>query len=283
VGGGVVVVRVGDACQAKERTTRRRSLARTAIGLGSGHIVLGQQASDLAETLRMRLQRAATGLKGLTGFRENARFPAWPQGLGLTAHRPLIKDTRVAIRQWVNEEGLAVVADPANENPNYLRVRARALINPVLEAKLIASANRAHAIDRYWCERAMTIWDQTLTGRWEDLLTHPPPLRRRLLKGLIAVHSGQVQTISEANLDDLAETLRSKRVRFTALGALWDTTRPSLSVTTDPGLLHGRRDGTQLRPKLVKTRLGVVQGGRLLRLAKGGKRSLQREILAHVL
>lgn len=92
-------------------------------------IALAQHADDQVETILLALSRGA-GVAGL------AAMPAqWQRGsLGLTWHRPLLRVSSAAIRQWLSAQNQHWVEDPTNSDERYTRNRIRAQLLPALEA-----------------------------------------------------------------------------------------------------------------------------------------------------
>lgn len=107
--------------QGRARQARYRLLTDWAKGRGIGALALGHSADDQAETLLMRLGRAAgpAGLSGMAG--QSLRD-------GLLLLRPLLALTRADLRAYLDRQGLTWVEDPSNQDDHYTRVRARAAL-----------------------------------------------------------------------------------------------------------------------------------------------------------
>ncbi|MCB5408476.1 tRNA lysidine(34) synthetase TilS [Pseudogemmobacter faecipullorum] len=99
---------------------RYRLLGQWACQRGISRIALAHTADDQAECFLMGLTRAA-GLDGLSGMR-----PGW-QEAGVTFLRPLLHESRAALRAFLRREGQDWCEDPSNSNPRYLRARMRSL------------------------------------------------------------------------------------------------------------------------------------------------------------
>ena len=82
------------------------------------------------------LMRAAAGSnwRGLAGMAPLAPVPLWPEGRGLMLARPLLGARREALRKMLRARGAEWIEDPANADPAFERVRARAALS-ALEAK----------------------------------------------------------------------------------------------------------------------------------------------------
>ncbi|WP_417672811.1 tRNA lysidine(34) synthetase TilS [Pseudodonghicola sp.] len=103
------------------RQARYRLLIDWAGGRGIGALALGHTADDQAETLLMRLGRAAgpAGLRGMAG--QSLRD-------GVLLLRPLLALSRADLRAYLTRQGLGWVEDPSNQDDHYTRVRARAAL-----------------------------------------------------------------------------------------------------------------------------------------------------------
>ncbi|WP_328588338.1 tRNA lysidine(34) synthetase TilS [Litorivita pollutaquae] len=100
------------------RRARYRLMADWAASHDIHHIALGHTADDQAETVLMRLGRAA-GVDGLAAMSPRRRMG------GVTLLRPLLTVRRAALRKHLQARGIAWIDDPSNDNPAYERVRAR--------------------------------------------------------------------------------------------------------------------------------------------------------------
>lgn len=116
----------GQSPEAAARDARYAALRRI---VGEGDVLLtAHHRGDQAETLMLQLLRGA-GPAGLSAMPGETRF-----GLGKHA-RPLLEQSRSALRQYLQERGESWVEDPSNRSVaasrNYLRHR----VFPVLEAR----------------------------------------------------------------------------------------------------------------------------------------------------
>lgn len=104
--------------QDQARRARYRLLAQWARAQEIAIVTLGHTADDQAETVLMRLARAA-GVTGLSGIPERRATG------GVTLMRPLLHLTRAELRDYLRRNGIAWVEDPSNEDSRFERVRAR--------------------------------------------------------------------------------------------------------------------------------------------------------------
>jgi tRNA(Ile)-lysidine synthase len=116
----------GESPEDAARNARYQALARAARDAGVQAVLLGQHADDQVETLLLALSRGA-GLPGL------AAMPPVFQREGMVFVRPLLALGARAIRDWVAQEGIAVVEDPSNADTAFTRNRIRHLLLPALE------------------------------------------------------------------------------------------------------------------------------------------------------
>ncbi|MEM9432736.1 MAG: tRNA lysidine(34) synthetase TilS [Pseudomonadota bacterium] len=107
--------------QAEARRARYSLIAQWAKDSGVDLVALGHTRDDQAETLLMRLGRAA-GVDGLAEMERN-----------FTRHdirftRPFLDTGRAALRAHLLRAGLSWMDDPSNEDPQFDRVKARKLL-----------------------------------------------------------------------------------------------------------------------------------------------------------
>lgn len=103
---------------AQARSARYSLMAQWAGRLGIGGIVLGHTIDDGAENFLMRLGRAA----GLDGLAEMERcFERY----GVRWARPFCSFERTYLRDYLRKHRLTWADDPSNDDPRYLRTRAR--------------------------------------------------------------------------------------------------------------------------------------------------------------
>ena len=104
--------------QDQARQARYRLLADWAGAQDLPAVALGHTADDQAETVLMRLGRAA-GAAGL------AAMPLRRTRDGVTFIRPMLGLRRADLRGFLQEEGIAWLEDPSNEDTRFERIRLR--------------------------------------------------------------------------------------------------------------------------------------------------------------
>ena len=94
-------------------------------------VAVAHNANDNAETLLLNLLRG-TGLKGITGMREEGFIPV-PEYSDIPLRRPLLKMTREEITEFMEKEDLPWREDSTNAENGYKRNKLRNLVFPVFE------------------------------------------------------------------------------------------------------------------------------------------------------
>jgi len=128
---------------AAARAARHRLLAEAAKAGGAKVLIIGHTQDDRYESDWMRQTEGST----LGQLKVWAPSPVWPEGRGLFLLRPVLNQSRVALRALLTDRGLDWIEDPANQDPRFSRARARmALADP--EATASAEAPDPEPI--YW-------------------------------------------------------------------------------------------------------------------------------------
>lgn len=108
------------------RNARYALLADWAKSRGLGAVAIGHTSDDVAETFMMRLARG-TGLAGLAAMSDD-----WTQDT-VRFVRPVLGQSRGALRTYLQSSGHSWVDDPTNDDPKYDRVRMRGLLSTLAE------------------------------------------------------------------------------------------------------------------------------------------------------
>lgn len=128
----------------RARDARHTFFRRVAQDRQTPWIALGHTRDDQAETLLLRIIRG-TGPDGLGGMAHYTKLR------GLKLLRPLLGQSRAALRAWLEGQGLAWREDPSNASPDYQRNRVRHEVLPLLESfnpEVVSALNRLAAIQR---------------------------------------------------------------------------------------------------------------------------------------
>ncbi|PYE83882.1 tRNA lysidine(34) synthetase TilS [Pseudoroseicyclus aestuarii] len=170
----------------RARRARRGLIAEWAREQGVDHVLLGHTADDQAETFLMRLSRAA-GIDGLSPMAAR-----WDES-GVTWHRPLLRQGREDLRDWLRGQGAGWIEDPTNADPRFERARIRRLLALMaqegLGAQTLAQVSRQIGTAREALDRqAEELAARALVQDRGDVILHPAALaqapaeaRRRLL------------------------------------------------------------------------------------------------------
>lgn len=199
--------------QAEARAARYRLIAAWGRSLGIAEVWLGHSRDDVAETLLIRLGRAA-GLDGLS------RMAAVFERDGMTWRRPLLGIARDPLRAHLRAKGLAWVEDPSNADPHYARVRAREALRHLAPLGITPEA-LAHSAEALASARAMI--EETLRAEWAarlrieggDLLLRlegaGEELSRRLTLAALRWMGGGAWPVRQSGLEDLRARLAMAR------------------------------------------------------------------------
>lgn len=109
----------GNGMEAAARDARYQAFEKVRISQAADLVLLGHNLEDQAETVLLALARGS-GLSALAGM--DSYDPA------RAIARPLIGLSRSSLRAACDDQGLTFWDDPHNENPQFLRVRARKLL-----------------------------------------------------------------------------------------------------------------------------------------------------------
>lgn len=110
---------------AAARAARHALIAGAAREVGASVILTGHTADDVAEADWMRARPVGEGGSTLGRLRDWSPSPAWPEGRGLMLLRPLLEERREALRLWLRAGGIGWIDDPANDDAQFGRARAR--------------------------------------------------------------------------------------------------------------------------------------------------------------
>jgi tRNA(Ile)-lysidine synthase len=171
------------AIQERARLERYRLLGFWAEERGLGALATAHHADDQAETFVMRLARGS-GVRGLAGMRPRSTAP----GTSVRLIRPLLGWRRTELKQLCADIGIVAVADPANNDDRFERVRIRGLLSasdwPDGAAIAKSAANLADAdaaLD--WAARAQ--WDRAVKERGGAIIFRPAGAPTEILRRLV--------------------------------------------------------------------------------------------------
>ena len=152
----------GDGIEAAARHARRKAFA--ADLAENEWLLLAHHRDDQVETVLLKLLRGAgpEGLGGMRGLRPFARGCLW---------RPLLETPREVLLNYLTENDLSSISDPANDDPGFARNHVRHVLLPTIaEHWPNADASILHAA-RLCRDAADYIWgeaDTALAGLWRE-------------------------------------------------------------------------------------------------------------------
>ncbi|MFN7179968.1 tRNA lysidine(34) synthetase TilS [Hyphomonas sp.] len=205
----------------------RHALLASALKAAGGHLLLtGHTADDQAETFLIRA-RQGSGWYGLACMRDLSLSPVWPEGAGVWIARPLIRSRRSTLRRYLEGQGAGWTEDPSNLNPDFERVRVRALLagHPGLTGRVLALQAR-FALLRVVEDAALADWTGNavtsqegggITARFAGL---PPDRAARALGVLIQCVSGRGTPPRSEALVALSARLETPGFRGATLGGV---------------------------------------------------------------
>ncbi len=172
--------------QDQARRARYRLLLDWAGSLGLQAIALGHTADDQAETVLMRLARAAgvSGLSAMAGVRQES---------GIALLRPLLATTRSRLRAYLMAQGITWIDDPSNQDARFDRIKVREALSRLDQIGVTAEslsrvaenlAQAREALAHYAQESAvrhMRVTDGEICIDRDGFETLPEEIRRRLV------------------------------------------------------------------------------------------------------
>ena len=117
--------KIKSAVQERARIARYHLMAEWCAANGVRHLLVGHHLEDQAETFLMRLGHGS----GLDGLAAMAPVRNAFDGFELSLLRPLLKISKMRLRQTLKEQGQVWIEDPSNMNPAFERVRTRHLVD----------------------------------------------------------------------------------------------------------------------------------------------------------
>lgn len=243
--------------QEAARLARYRLLGEAAARAGYAHVLTAHTLDDQAETVFFRLARGS-GLGGLAGMAAVSFLPG-SSGRKIWLVRPLLHIPKARLVATLRAAGVGYSEDPSNRDPQFTRVRLRALM-PLLaregldahglsrlakrmrraEAAIEFSVRAAHAAlaPAAWPRRGPVVLD---AAKFIDL---PAEVGLRLLGRAIA-HTGDEGPVELGKLEALHDALLTAvRLRRTLAGAVITLVGDRLSIERAPtrrALAHGAR------------------------------------------
>ncbi|WP_299943692.1 tRNA lysidine(34) synthetase TilS [uncultured Ruegeria sp.] len=200
--------------QDQARRARYRLLAEWAETNALQAIALGHTADDQAETVLMRLGRAAgvSGLSAMSGIRAEG---------GITLLRPLLAVTRSRLRDYLTAQSVSWIDDPSNQDQRFDRIKARQAlsgldqigITPQTLARVAENMGQAReALAQFTQESALRhlkAIDGDLCVDREGFGTLPEEIRRRLVVASVSWIAGGEYPPRHKAVDQVLDALSS--------------------------------------------------------------------------
>jgi tRNA(Ile)-lysidine synthase len=191
---------------------------------GASLLLTAHTRDDQAETVLMRLMRTAS-IDSIAGI------PRHGQWNGTRLFRPLLDHGREVLRDHLRKSGQAWIDDPSNDDPQFERVRLRAILPPLAETGITSERLAGLAADcsavASELQRRAAAWinadaderDGYCSLPREGFLALPPELRIRVLARVIG-HYGGGGSAERDELLRLLEAMAASASRWTLGGAV---------------------------------------------------------------
>ena len=210
----------GLSMQEAARLVRYRFYRQTAKERGYTKIALGHHGGDNAELVLMYLLRGSGSL-GISGI------PPAREGLFI---RPLIRQSKSDISDYIAARGLDYVTDKSNKSLKYLRNRIREQLIPELESsynpQVVDTLNRLSMIlreEESWMEEiTQPVFQQlTISSDPSSLSMSAPGIqklhtaaKRRIIRSALKKTKGDLRRITFAHVDSIIKLLeKDKKTR----------------------------------------------------------------------
>ncbi len=156
------------------RHERYAFFERVCLKSGAKIVAVGHHADDNAETILHRILRG-TGLRGLAGIPANRPLH---YGSEIRLVRPLLRLTRKAICEYLNDAGVAYREDKSNDSNEPMRNRIRNLIlpqvennvNPQVREALTRLGEQAQWLEEYLSETVQRTFETLVIARTDQEL-----------------------------------------------------------------------------------------------------------------
>jgi len=169
-------------------------------------IALGHTADDQAETVLMRLGRAA-GVTGLSGMPDTRDYN------GVTFLRPMLGISRQQLRDYLSDSGLSWIEDPSNHDPRFDRIKAREALagletlgisvkSLTRVAENLAQAREALALYTQDSARKVAVVDSgDICVTRSGFSALPKEIQRRIVVGIVAWIAGAGYPPRQSSVD----------------------------------------------------------------------------------
>jgi tRNA(Ile)-lysidine synthase len=192
---------------------------------------------DQAETVLLRLLRGS-GVGGLAAMRPLAEFPPG------TLWRPLLRQSRAALREYADRHGLSWVEDPHNLDPRYARSFLRGDIFPRLRQRWPTAVEQLARTAEH-CADAVALLDELAMRDFKRI--SPLPRARRRKKSTAGSRGGEAarragEGVSVRQLIELPKTRCNNVLRYWATRAGFELPPYDALSRLDREVLRARPD-----------------------------------------
>ncbi len=204
-------------------------------------LMTGHTADDQAETVLMRQQRTNS---------DRSLAAIWPENewRGLKLLRPLLRERREQLREYLRDLGQIWLDDPSNANETFERVRVRNTMREQdvnhLQALAGAAQVRVREADgelRSWLSQHMTIDDYAVIRMPRGMMATVPTEQRVDILSWTLAAAGDGQRPERANVEAIAAWLADgHESRRSANGAIVSARRNVVEVMREPGRIRSR-------------------------------------------
>ncbi len=202
---------------AAARHARHALLGDAARAAGVRVLCLAHTHDDILEAAWMRDHGS-----NVTAPAEWSPSPAWPRGRGVFLLRPLLGQRREHLRDELRARKVEWIDDPANANPQSLRVRARHAekteplpIESAVELAAVSPAQLAGLLDRQWGGEGLIALRRSA---FADL---PPLVARKVLSAAAVCAGGADRLPRGDSLDALLAGLATGKPRTLCGARVW--------------------------------------------------------------
>jgi len=223
--------------QDNARRARRALIAAHAAAVGSEGVLLGHTEDDVAETFLMRLARGS-GVDGLSAM------AAMQQDRDLFWLRPLLGQSRSAIREFLTGRDIPWFEDPSNADLRFQRTRIRTELPGLAEIGLSATrlawtakglSRTRKFLEQSTLEAARSFAAVTALGDVRldrtEFLAAPDEIRWRLLSHALGWVSSQAYRPRSAQVEAVLTALESPAMKPATLAGCLVLVEKNQTVT----------------------------------------------------
>ena len=225
------------------RRARHALLASGCHDAGAELLLLGHTWSDVQETMLMRLSRPSS-LMGAVGPQVVSVSPIWPEGRGLRIGRPVLGQSREALRMCLKAREIPWIEDPSNDADAYERVRVRKLVACLSPGRLDGITRDAMRLRALEDAQLASVLDKHVSVDLAGLITLQldrwdggPRVSARLLSLLLQAAAGSARGVAGEQVEALAASIAAggPEARLTLGGAWLQRRGNDLLIGRDPG------------------------------------------------